>query len=154
VEPHGPRWYYFAFQKLLTFSRLYAKVKNDSISSFSIRMLHIQEGVDKSLVRPTSRCSRTESGSVAGKRGLFICRIVSIFLLQRLKGSMSGDAHDFNNMETRPVINFFFSARQGILTETLGEHASSYAAIKNWVSQFKLGNFSTCHSSRPGRPKQ
>jgi len=42
-----------------------------------------------------------------------MCRIASLFLLQRLKGSMSGDAYDFNNMETRTVVKFFFSARQG-----------------------------------------
>ena len=43
-----------------------------------------------------------------------MCRIASILLLQRLKGSMSGDARDFNNMETRAVIKFFFfTARQG-----------------------------------------
>jgi len=30
-----------------------------------------------------------------------------------------------------------------ILTETLGEHAPSYATIKNWVAQFKHGVFST-----------
>jgi len=41
-----------------------------------------------------------------------MCRIASLFLLQRLKGSMSDDARDFNNMETRAVIEFFFSARQ------------------------------------------
>ena len=52
--------------------------------------------------------------SVVGKRGLLMCRIASIFFLQRPKGSMSGDARDFNNMDTRAVINFFFfSARQG-----------------------------------------
>jgi len=28
-------------------------------------------------------------------------RIASLFLLQRLKGSMSGDARDFNNIETQ-----------------------------------------------------
>ena len=37
------------------------------------------------------------------KEGLFMCRIASLFLLQRLKGSMSGDARDFN-IETRAVI--------------------------------------------------
>ena len=42
-----------------------------------------------------------------------MCRIASRFLLERLKGSMSGDVRDFNNMETRAVIKFFFSARQG-----------------------------------------
>jgi len=43
-----------------------------------------------------------------------MCRSTSIFLLQRLKGSMLGDARDFNNMETRAVIKyFFFPARKG-----------------------------------------
>ena len=40
-----------------------------------------------------------------------------------------------------------------ILTETLGEHAPPYAAVKNWVAQFKRGDFSTCVAPRPGRPK-
>ena len=61
---------------------------------------------------------------------------------------MSGDARDFNNIETRAVIKFF-SFLQGktpkeihaILTETLGEHATSYTTVKNWVAQFKFGDF-------------
>jgi len=28
-----------------------------------------------------------------------------------------------------------------ILAETLGEHALSYGAVKNWVAQVKLGDF-------------
>jgi len=50
---------------------------------------------------------------------------------------MSGDARDFNNMETRSVIIFFFLQGKApkeihaILTETLGEHAPSYATVKN-----------------------
>jgi len=55
---------------------------------------------------------------------------------------------------------FFFSLQgkapkeiHAILKETLGEHAPSYAAIKNWVAQFKRGDFSTCDEPRPGRPK-
>ena len=40
-----------------------------------------------------------------------------------------------------------------ILKETLGEHAPSYATVKNWVAQFKRGDFSTCDKLRPGRPK-
>jgi len=40
-----------------------------------------------------------------------------------------------------------------ILTETLGEHAPSYATFKNWVAQFRRGDFSTCDAPRPGRPK-
>jgi len=42
-----------------------------------------------------------------------MCRMASPFLLQRLKGSMSGDARDFNNMEPRAVKLFSFLARQG-----------------------------------------
>jgi len=41
-----------------------------------------------------------------------------------------------------------------ILTETLREHAPSYATVKNWVAQFKRGEFSTCEALRPGRPKR
>jgi len=40
-----------------------------------------------------------------------------------------------------------------ILIETLGEHAPSYATVKNWVAQFKHGDFSTCDAPRPGWPK-
>jgi hypothetical protein len=43
--------------------------------------------------------------------GLFMCRIASLFLLQWLKGSMSGDARDFNN-DTPGVIKFFLSGLQ------------------------------------------
>jgi len=40
-----------------------------------------------------------------------------------------------------------------ILKETLGEHAPSYATIKNRVAQFKRGDFSTCVAPCPGRHK-
>ena len=39
------------------------------------------------------------------------------------------------------------------LTETVGEHAPSYATIKNWMAQFKRGDFSACDAPRPGQPK-
>ena len=42
-----------------------------------------------------------------------MCLIASLFLLQRLKGSMTGDARDFNNIQTRAIIKFFLPARQG-----------------------------------------
>jgi len=69
---------------------------------------------------------------------------------------MSGDARDFNNIETRAVI-MLFPHLQGkapkeihaILQETLGEHAPSYAAVKKWVVQY----LSTCEAPRPERPK-
>jgi hypothetical protein len=37
-----------------------------------------------------------------------------------------------------------------ILTETLGEHAPSYATVKNCVALFKRGYFSTCDAPLPG----
>jgi len=76
---------------------------------------------------------------------------------------MSGDACDFNNMETRAVIECFTlppPERQGAGansrhsdTQTLGKHAPLYATFKNWVTQFKSGDFSTCDEPRPGRLK-
>jgi len=70
---------------------------------------------------------------------------------------MPGDARDFNNMKTRAVIKDFFFLQgkapkeiHTILTETLGEYAPSYATVKNWVVQFKRGDFSTCDAPRPG----
>ena len=74
---------------------------------------------------------------------------------------MSGNARNFNNIETWAVIKFFFFPLQGkvpkeihaILTETFGEHAPSYATVKNWVAQFKPGDFSTCDAPHPGQPK-
>ena len=37
-----------------------------------------------------------------------MCRIASLFLLQRPRGSMSGDARNSNNIETQAVIKFIF----------------------------------------------
>jgi len=72
---------------------------------------------------------------------------------------MSGDARDFNNMETRAVIKFLFFLQgkapkeiHAVLKETLGEHAPKYATVKNRVAQFKRGDFFTCDAPRPGRP--
>ena len=40
-----------------------------------------------------------------------------------------------------------------ILTETLVEHASLYATVRNWVAQVKRSDIPTCDAPRPGRPK-
>jgi len=75
---------------------------------------------------------------------------------------MLGNVRDFN-IETRAVIKFFFSpARQGktpkeihaILTETLGEHAPSYATVINWVAPFKRGDFPPAMRLVPDDPNQ
>ena len=53
--------------------------------------------------------------------------------------------------------NYFFFLQgkaqkeiHAILTATLREHAPLYATIKNWVAQFKRGDFSTCDAPHPG----
>ena len=88
-----------------------------------------------------------------------MCWTARLFLLQRRKGSMSGNVRDFNNIKTWPVIKFYFlqgkvpKEIQAILKETFGEHAPLYASVKNKVAQFKHGDFSTCYAPRLGQPK-
>jgi len=59
----------------------------------------------------------------------------------------------------RGELSFFFLQGKAlkeihaILAEILGEHAPSYATVKNWVAEFKRGDFSTCDAPRPGRSK-
>jgi len=59
----------------------------------------------------------------------------------------------------RAVIKLFFLQGKAlkeihaIMTETLGEHAPLHTTIKNWVAQFKHGDFSTCDAPCPGQPK-
>jgi len=78
-----------------------------------------------------------------------MCRIASLFLLQRLKGSMLGDARDSTTWRRELSSSFLFLQSKApkeihvILTETLGEHAPSYATVENWVGHFKRGDFST-----------
>ena len=78
-----------------------------------------------------------------------MCRIASLFLLQRLKESMSGDARDFNNIETRAVIKGYFFLHgkapkeiHAILKKkTLGEHSPSYATVKTGWPSSKVAIF-------------
>jgi TPP-dependent 2-oxoacid decarboxylase len=74
-----------------------------------------------------------------------MCRIASLFLLQRLKGSILGNGRDFNDMDKRAVIKSLFILQgkapreiHAILTETLGEHAPSYATVKHWWSSLNV----------------
>ena len=117
--------------------------------------LIVRGGADKSLARPTSRCRRMES-IVSLERGVYSCAELKIFSCYRR--CMSGDARDFNNIETRAIKFLFLQGKElkeihVILRETLGEYAPWSATVKNWVAQFKRGDFSTCDAPRPGRPK-
>ena len=73
---------------------------------------------------------------------------------------MSGDARDFNNIDTLDAIKLFFLQVKApkeihtFLRETLQEYTSSYATVNNWIAQFKRGEFSTSVAPRPYDPKQ
>jgi hypothetical protein len=85
-----------------------------------------------------------------------MCWIASIFLLERLKGSMPGDVRDFKNIKTRAVK--FFSL-QGKERKEIQRHSdinvretcTTVCHRQNWVAQFKRGGFFTCDAPRPGR---
>jgi len=71
---------------------------------------------------------------------------------------MSGDARDFNNIARELSSRFLFQGKTPkqihvIMTETLEEHAPLYVTVKNWMAQFKRGDFYTCDAPRPERPK-
>ena len=123
------------------------QIQSRSTLDSNMQSPDIRGGADNSLARPTSRCRRTVS-TVSLERGVCSCAECP-FLLQRLKGSMSSDARDFNNIETRAVIRFFFLQGKApkeihaLLIETLGEHAPLYATVKNLVARFKRDDFFT-----------
>ena len=91
-----------------------------------------------------------------------MCRIASLFLLYRLQGSMTGDARDFNNTETRAVIKSIPHppARQGAEGNSCHSDRNIRGTCtivchrQKLVAQFKRGDFSTCDAPRPGDPKQ
>jgi len=119
----------------------------------------LRGGADKSLARPTFRCRRTES-IVSFERGVCSCVELQVFFLvteaerkrvrRRTLFQQHGDAswHRFFFLQGKTPKEI-----HAILTETLGEHAPSHATVRHWVAQFKRGDFSTCDSPRPGRPK-
>jgi len=81
------------------------------------------------------------------------------FLVTEAKKGTCQAKRDFNDFETRAVINFFSLQAKApkeihaILKETSGEHAPSYATVKNRVVQFKRDDFSICDAPLPGLSK-
>ena len=115
-------------------------------------------GADKSLARHSSRCRKTES-IVSLERGVWSCAELKVISCYRgWKGACQA-TRAISTWRRELSSSFFFlqvkkpKEIHDILPETLGEHAPSYATVKNWVAQFKRGDFSTCDARRPGRPK-
>ena len=117
-------------------------------------------GADKSLARSTSRCRRTES-IVSLEKGVCSCAELQVFACYRGWKETCQARRAISTTWRRELSSSFFFCLQGkapkeihaILAETLGKHASSYATVRNWVFQFKRGDFSTCDALRAGRPK-
>ena len=91
-----------------------------------------------------------------------MCGIASLFLLQRLKESMSGDAREFN-IETRAVIKLLpppLRARQGAegnsrhSDRNIWETCTIVFHRQNWVAQFKRGDFTPLMHLVLDDPKQ
>ena len=99
---------------------------------------NVREGAYNSLAQSNSRCRRTES-IVSLERGVCSCAELQVFSCYRGWKESCKATRAFNNIETQAVIKLFFLQSkapkkiQAILTETLGEHAQSYATFKNWV---------------------
>ena len=121
---------------------------------------YLRRGADKSLARPTSRCLGTES-IVLWERGACSCAEWQVFSWYRGWKEACQARRATSAIWRCKLLSLslsFFLARRPkeihtTLTETLGEHVPSYATVKNWVVQFKRGDFSTCDPPRPGRPQ-
>ena len=94
------------------------------------------------------------------ERGVCSCAELQVFSCYRGWKEASQATRAISTTSRREQSSSFFFL-QGkapkeictILRETLEEYAPSYATVRNWVAQFRLGDFSTCHAPRPGRPK-
>ena len=120
---------------------------------------YIRGGADKSLARPTSRCRWTQS-IVSLEKG--ICSFTELQVFSCYTGLKEAcQATRAISTTSRSELSssvFFLQGKapkeiHAILIATLREYAPSYATIKNWVAQFKLGDFFTCDEPHPGRPK-
>ena len=114
--------------------------------------------VDKSPARTNSRCRWTES-IVSLERGVCSCaKLEDFFVTEAERKHVRWRARFQQHGDASYHQVFFLQGKapkeiHAILTETLGEYAPSYATVKNWVAQFKRGEFSNWDAPRPGRPK-
>ena len=116
-------------------------------------------GAGKSLARPTSRCRRTQS-IVSLERGARTCAELQVFSCYRGWKEACQATRAISTTWRRKLSSSFFFLQgkapkeiHAMLIETLGKHAPSYATVKNWVAQFKRGDFSICDAPRLERPK-
>ena len=122
---------------------------------FTVHLAMVYEGVLISPYRPTSRCHRTES-IVSLERGVCSCAELLVISCYRGRKEACQATRAISTTSRRELSSSFFFLQgkapkeiHAILTETLGEYAPSYATVKNWVAQFKRGDFSTSDGPSP-----
>ena len=120
----------------------------------------VREGAYKSLARPTFRCRRTQS-IVSLERGVRSCAELQVFSCYRGWKETCQATRAISTTSRRELSSRFFFLQgkapneiRAILTETLGEHATSYATVKNWVAKFKRGDFPPVMRLVLDEPKQ
>ena len=128
---------------------------------------YVRGGTDKFLARPTSQCRLTGSIVSLGRGVCSYAELQSLFFLRilvvpRTKAERKHVRRCVRFQQHRDAschqVFFFLQGKapkkiHAILKETLREHAPSYKTVKNWMAQFKPGDFSTCDAPRSGRPK-
>jgi transposase len=140
----------------LTLSRV--KPTMQILKNFLTSLVILRGGADKSLAGPTSRYNRTES-VVSLEWGDCSCAELLVFFCYRgWKKACQATRAISTTSRCELSSGILFQGKtpkeiHAILIETLGELAPSYATVKNWVAQFKRGDFSSCDAPRPGRPK-
>ena len=87
-----------------------------------------------------------------------MCRIASLFFFTEVQRKHVRRCTPFQRHRdaSNNQVYFFLQGKapkeiHAILTETLREHAPSYATVKNWVAQFKRSDFSYMCISIPSR---
>jgi len=119
----------------------------------------LRGGADKSIARPTYWCRRMES-IVLLETGVCSCAELQVFSCHRGWKEACQATCVISTTSRRELSSGFFFLQgkalkeiHAILTETLGEYAPLHDTIKNWVAQFKRGDFSTCDVPCPGQPR-
>ena len=113
----------------------------------------LRVGPDKFFARPISLYRRKET-IVSLER--WVCSCAELQVFSRYRGwkkhvKRSAQFQQHGDTSCQPGI---FSARQG--AEGNSRHSDrniTYATVKNWLTQFKRGDFSICDALRTGRPK-
>ena len=117
----------------------YSYVKN--VTDLGRGIMDVRGGADKSLVRPTSRCRRTES-IVSLERGVCSCVELQVFSGYRSWKEAYQATRAISTTSRCELSNFFFPARQG----AEGNSRHSDRNIRGTCTK-------VCHHQKQGGPR-